>query len=309
MMQHRLDDRSPAPASAGIPDLLSKKTPTQATLPPGESPLSYFAGGQATLPHFPDDRAPLLSVKELTVRYGGFPAVCDLSFDLFPGDWLMLLGPNGAGKSTVVNALSRGVDYSGRVLWEGRDVRGFSGKELARHLGVLSQNHAVGYAFTVRTVVGMGRYAWSGGLMGRGDKNRSAAIEKALALTGLAGMEDRPVNQLSGGELQRVFLAQLFAQDPDLLILDEPTNHLDLVYQKQIFSLISSWLELPGKAVISVVHDLSLARAYGSRAILLDGGRQAAAGSPEAVFSPDCLNRVYSMDVASWMRDLLRQWE
>ena len=255
------------------------------------------------------DITPMLSVSSLTVRYGDFAAVSDLSFELFPGDWLMLVGPNGAGKSTVVNALSRGVDYSGSVLWKGRDIRGFSGKELARHLGVLSQNHAVGYAFTVRTVVGMGRYAWSGGLMGRGDKDRSAAIERALELTGLTGMEDRPVNQLSGGELQRVFLAQLFAQDPDLLILDEPTNHLDLVYQKQIFSLIGRWLAQPGKAVISVVHDLSLARAFGTRAILLDGGRQAAAGTPEEVFSPDCLNRVYSMDVAAWMRDLLGRWQ
>ena len=252
---------------------------------------------------------PLLTVSSLTVRYGSFTALQDLSFDLFPGDWLMLLGPNGAGKSTVVNALSRGVEYSGSVLWQGRDVRTFSGKELARHLGVLSQNHAVGYAFSVRTVVGMGRYAWSGGLLSRGDKDRSTAIEKALELTGLTGMEDRPVNQLSGGELQRVFLAQLFAQDPDLLILDEPTNHLDLVYQKQIFSLIGRWISQPGKAVISVVHDLSLARACGSRAILLDGGRQAAAGSPEDVFAPKVLDRVYSMDVAAWMRDLLSQWK
>ncbi len=122
-------------------------------------------------------------------------------------------------------------------------------------------------------------------------------------------MEDRPVNQLSGGELQRVFLAQLFAQDPDLLILDEPTNPLDLVYQKQIFSLIREWLTQPGKAVISVVHDLSLARACGTRAILLSGGVQAAAGSLEDVFAPECLNRVYSMDVAAWMRGLLRRWE
>ena len=257
----------------------------------------------------PQNAGPLLSVSSLTVRYGSFTALRDLSFELYPGDWLMLVGPNGAGKSTVVNALSRGVDYSGSVLWNGCDIRTFSAKELARHIGVLSQNHAVGYAFTVRTVVGMGRYAWSGGLLSRGDRSRSAAIERALSLTGLAGMEDRPVNQLSGGELQRVFLAQLFAQDPDLLILDEPTNHLDLVYQKQIFSLIREWLAQPGKAVISVVHDLSLARACGTRAILLSGGVQAAAGSLEDVFAPECLNRVYSMDVAAWMRGLLRRWE
>ena len=257
----------------------------------------------------PAGRGPLLRAEALTVRYGSFAAVSDLSFSVSAGDWLMLVGPNGAGKSTVVGALSRGVDYTGRVLWQGRDLRTFSARELARHVGVLTQNHAVGYAFTVGTVVGLGRYAHAGGFFGHGDRDRQAAVARALSLTGLAGMEDRPVNRLSGGELQRVFLAQLFAQDPDLLILDEPTNHLDLVYQKQIFSLIGDWLKQPGKAVISVVHDLSLARACGTRAILLDHGRQAAAGSIGKVFSPDCLNRVYSMDVAGWMRGLLRQWE
>lgn len=251
---------------------------------------------------------PLLSVSSLTVRYGERTALEDLSFELFPGDWLMLIGPNGAGKSTAVNALSRGVDFTGEVLWQGRDIKDFSAKELARHLGVLSQSHAVSYAFPIETVVGMGRYAYGGGLLGRGDRDRSAAIAHALELTGLVGMEKRPVNQLSGGELQRVFLAQLFAQDPDLLILDEPTNHLDLVYQKQIFSLIGRWLAQPGKAVISVVHDLSLARAYGTRAILLHEGRQAAAGTPEEVFAPEVLNRVYAMDVKEWMQGLFEHW-
>ena len=252
---------------------------------------------------------PLLTVSSLSVNYGELAALKGLSFELFAGDWLMLVGPNGAGKSTLVNALSRGVDYSGDILWKGQNIKTLSPKELARHIGVLSQNHAVGYAFSVYTVVSMGRYAWSGGLLSRGDKDKSAAIERALELTGLTGMEDRPVNQLSGGELQRVFLAQVLAQDPDTLLLDEPTNHLDLVYQKQIFSLIGQWLAQPGKAVISVVHDLSLARAFGSRAILLNDGGQAAAGSPEEVFAPEILNRVYSMDVAEWMRVLLSSWK
>ena len=251
---------------------------------------------------------PLLSVRDLTVRYGDLAAVRDLSFSINEGDWLMLIGPNGAGKSSVINAISRGVSFDGQILWKDRDLRQFSPRELARHVGVLSQHHSVSYAFSVRTVTGMGRYAWSGGFLGRRDRDRDAATRHALELTGLTGMEHRPVNQLSGGELQRVFLAQLFAQDPELLILDEPTNHLDLVYQKQIFSLIGDWLARPGRAVISVVHDLSLARAYGSTAILLDRGRQAAAGRPSEVFAPDVLNRVYGMDVADWMRQLLSHW-
>ena len=114
---------------------------------------------------------------------------------------------------------------------------------------------------------------------------------------------------LSGGELQRVFLAQLFAQNPRLLLLDEPTNHLDLVYQKQIFSLVRDWLSKGERAVVSVVHDLSLARMYGSRGVLLDHGKIAAAGSAAEVFRPETLNAVYHMDVADWMRTMLSQWE
>ena len=113
---------------------------------------------------------------------------------------------------------------------------------------------------------------------------------------------------LSGGELQRTFLAQVLAQDPKLLLLDEPTNHLDLIYQKQIFALISSWLREPGRAVVSVVHDLSLARSFGTDALLMDHGRQIAHGSAAQVLTPERLNAVYGMDVPAWMRSLYAQW-
>ena len=114
---------------------------------------------------------------------------------------------------------------------------------------------------------------------------------------------------LSGGELQRTFLAQLFAQKTKLLILDEPTNHLDLVYQKQVFGLISDWLKTPGRAVVSVVHDLSLARAYGTEAILLHNGKVVSYGPARQTLSPETLNSVYSMDVFAWMRTMLEQWQ
>ena len=113
---------------------------------------------------------------------------------------------------------------------------------------------------------------------------------------------------LSGGELQRTFLAQVFAQNPKLLILDEPANHLDLIYQKHIFSLIEAWLKQPGRAVISVVHDLSLAKKYGTHAVLMDRGRCAAQGKTDEVMTRERLEAVYGMDVYGWMRDLLGQW-
>ena len=248
----------------------------------------------------------LLSVEKLGVAYGETPVLQDVSFELEPGDWLMLIGPNGSGKSTLVRAVSGAIPHTGRVLYDGRDIRSLPAQTLARNIGVLSQNHHVGYAFTVQEVVRLGRYAYARDRSG--DPEGEAHIRRALALTGMARLADKSVTRLSGGELQRVFLAQLFCQDPRLLILDEPTNHLDLIYQKQVFALVDAWRREPGRAVISVVHDLSLARAYGSGAMLLHEGRALCQGPMERVFAPEPLNAAYGMDVAAWMRGLLGQW-
>ena len=119
----------------------------------------------------------------------------------------------------------------------------------------------------------------------------------------------QPVTTLSGGEMQRAFLAQLFAQDPEMLILDEPTNHLDLRYQKQIFALVEAWRKKKKGAVISVVHDLSMARLYGTKVLLLDAGQVVACGEKEEVLAPQYINRVYDMDVGAWMRNLYEIWK
>ena len=134
-------------------------------------------------------------------------------------------------------------------------------------------------------------------------------MEKALEITGLTSLRHASMLTLSGGETQRVFLAQVFAQNPQVLILDEPVNHLDLKYQQHIFSLIRQWLKEPGRAVLSVVHDLSLARRYGTNAILMDHGKSISQGLTKEVMTSDHLQYVYSMDVYSWMREMLSQWQ
>lgn len=250
----------------------------------------------------------LLEVRDLSVRYGELLIVDGISFTLEEGRWLMIVGPNGAGKSTIVNAISQAAPYTGAVLYRGRDVRRYKPVELARHLGVLSQQHSVGYSFTVEELVRLGRYSHAPTIFSRRTAEDEESVERALALTGMTELAGQSVLTLSGGELQRAFLAQIFAQDPEVLILDEPTNHLDLVYQREVFSLIRDWLRSPGRGVISVVHDLSLARAYGTDALLLHGGRAVAWGSGEAAFAPEGLNAVYGMDVAGWMRTMLSQW-
>lgn len=251
----------------------------------------------------------LIEVKNLTVRYGSLTIVDDVSFSLSSGEWLMIVGPNGAGKSTVVNAITQGAPYTGEVLYNGADVKRMKPNELARRMGVLTQNHYVGYSFTVEEVVRMGRYSYAPGIFAQRHDEDAIAVERALKKTGMEAFRKQSVLTLSGGELQRAFLAQLFAQDPELLILDEPTNHLDLVYQKQVFGLIRDWIAETGRSVISVVHDLSLARAYATSALLINGGHAVALGRVEDVLTRERLQEVYSMDVYAWMREMLSQWE
>ena len=251
---------------------------------------------------------PMLDVDRLSVRYGTKQIVDALSFSVSEGQWLMIAGPNGAGKSTALAAITQGTPYTGRVLFEGQNVRSMKPALRARAIGVLAQNHFVGYGFTVEEVVRLGRFAYAGGVFGRSREDDAGHVEQALTLTGLQDKRRQSVLTLSGGELQRTFLAQVFAQNPKLLILDEPANHLDLIYQKHIFSLIEAWLKQPGRAVISVVHDLSLAKKYGTHAVLMDRGRCAAQGKTAEVMTRERLEAVYGMDVYGWMRDLLGQW-
>ena len=250
----------------------------------------------------------IITTEQLTKKYKNFTSVNHVSLHIRKGSIYGFLGPNGAGKSTALAAITQGTPYTGRVLFEGQNVRSMKPALRARAIGVLAQNHFVGYGFTVEEVVRLGRFAYAGGVFGRSREDDAGHVEQALTLTGLQDKRRQSVLTLSGGELQRTFLAQVLAQDPKLLLLDEPTNHLDLIYQKQIFALIGQWLQTPGRAVVSVVHDLSLARAFGTDALLMDSGRKIALGRANDVLTPANLDRVYGMDVAAWMRGLYRQW-
>lgn len=251
----------------------------------------------------------MLEVKNLCVAYGGAEILKDVSFCLKSGEWLMIAGPNGAGKSTVINAVTGNAPYSGQILVDGEDIRKKKSIDIARRIGVLTQNHYVGYSFTVEEVVRLGRYAYAPGVFGGKSNADEEAVENALEVTGMAGQRRQSVLTLSGGELQRTFLAQVFAQDPNYLLLDEPTNHLDLVYQRQVFALVKAWLKGKNKAVVSVVHDLSLVKAYGTQTLLLNKGKTVALGETHGVLTPDKLQTVYNMDVYAYMKEMLAQWQ
>ncbi|MCF0143165.1 MAG: ABC transporter ATP-binding protein [Parasporobacterium sp.] len=251
----------------------------------------------------------MLEVKNLTVKYGSIKVADDVTFKVDEGQWLMVVGPNGAGKSTILNAITQGTPYDGQVLLNGEDIKKMRSVERARNVGVLMQNHFMGYDFTIDEIVRLGRYAHSSKFLKGGSDEDDDKVEEALELTGLKDIRHQSALTLSGGELQRAFLAQVFVQDPKLLLLDEPTNHLDLIYQKQVFDLITEWVKKPGRAVVSVVHDLSLAKAFGTKALLMNKGKIISEGNVSEVLDPSTLNTVYGMDVYEWMRKMLGQWQ
>lgn len=249
----------------------------------------------------------MLNVENITVTIENRKIVDNVSFKLKEHDILMVIGPNGAGKTTLLRAIMGTLPHSGQV-WLGKtDISTLNPRNLAKRIGVLTQKHQPQFSHTVFEVVSLGRYAYKKILSGwtKQDKEK---IEEAISLTGIENLREQSVLTLSGGELQRVFLAQLFAQDPQILILDEPTNHLDLQYQIAIFELIKDWANGKDRAVIAVVHDLNTVYSYGTQALLMENGRAYAQGNVRDVLSHENLKGVYKVDVAQWMQSLLRNW-
>lgn len=250
----------------------------------------------------------LFLAENISVEIAGKKIVDDVSFTLRENERLMIIGPNGAGKTTLIRAVAGAVPHAGGVFIGGQNLLSMKRSEIARRLGVLTQQHEVASAYTVAEIVKLGRYAHTSGFLSRLTPDDEGKVERALAATGLLPMRNQSVLSLSGGELQRVFLAQLFAQEPQVLILDEPTNHLDLQYRIEIFDMLEDWAREPGHALIAVVHDLSLALRYGTAALLMAGGKTAVQGDVREVITREHLQEVYGSDIFGHMQKLLELW-
>jgi iron-chelate-transporting ATPase len=235
---------------------------------------------------------------DLSVGYHGTPVVDGASITLTPGQVTALVGPNGSGKSTLLRALARlhRPDRGDVTFDDGASAWRLSPKQFARRVTLLAQSHPTPGGICVRDVVGYGRHPYRGRWRAH-DPPGPAAITWAMDVTGLSEMADRAVDELSGGELQRVWLATCLAQQTGVLLLDEPTTFLDLRYQVEILDLVRDLADHHGVAVGVVLHDLNQAAAIADQLVLLHGRRVRASGTPAEVLTEDVLTEAYGIRI------------
>ena len=241
---------------------------------------------------------PALIGADLTLAYDGREVVHDARIQLRAGEVVALVGPNGSGKSTLLRSLARlHTPRSGAVtLAGGADALALGPKDFARRVTLLTQSRPTPGGVRVRDVVAYGRHPYRG-RFGAGDAGGGEVVERSMRRTGVAGMAERPVDELSGGELQRVWLATCLAQDTGVVLLDEPTTFLDLRYQVEILDLVRDLADEHGVAVGVVLHDLDQAAAVADTVVLLHHGRVRATGRPAEVFTAGLLTDVYDLPI------------
>ncbi|SFL98791.1 ABC transporter ATP-binding protein [Salibacterium qingdaonense] len=236
----------------------------------------------------------MLEVEQLSGGYSGVTVLCNIHFKAEPGEFVGIIGPNGSGKSTLLKMLYRELHpETGTINLNGTPLDSLTQKQIAAQLAVLPQQEEEAFSYTVCEVVELGRYPYQKGWFGRTSRQDREVVEEAMRQTYVDHAAHRTLDQLSGGEKQRVYLARAMAQEPDYLLLDEPTNHLDIAYQVHLLDTLKQWAAKKQMTVIAAIHDLNLAALYSDKLLLLNKGNQELLDEPSNVLKKQLLQRVY----------------
>ncbi|AIS33138.1 MULTISPECIES: ABC transporter ATP-binding protein [Methanobacterium] len=235
----------------------------------------------------------VLSVNKVEFSYGNVPVLRDVNFEVQKGDFISILGVNGSGKSTLMKCINRILSFKdGIILVEDRDLKEMKNIEIAQKIGYVPQNSETGY-ITVFDAVLLGRKPYIKWDVSRGDIELT---EKVLKVMGLEDYSLRYINELSGGELQKVVIARALVQEPQILLLDEPTSDLDLKNQLEVMKIIKDVSSTQKIASVVVMHDINLALRYSDKFIILKDGQVFTTGGKE-VITPEIIKETYGVDV------------
>ncbi|MDU0156616.1 ABC transporter ATP-binding protein [Bacillus cabrialesii] len=241
-----------------------------------------------------------MKAEGLSGGYGDSELINNVSLTVEKGEFLGILGPNGSGKTTLLHLLTGTLPAKeGVVYLAGKPLTDYKPKELAQIMAVLPQKTDQAFTFTVKETVAFGRYPFQTGLFRQQTEKDEAIIQEAMEQTGVAAFAQKSIRELSGGEQQRVYMAQALAQQPQIIFLDEPTNFLDLAYQKELLDLIKRLTRENGLAAVSVFHDLNTASLYCDELLFMKNGTAGPKQKPEYAVTEHHIKAVYDTDVTA----------
>lgn len=252
----------------------------------------------------------MLEISDVCAGYGEKEIVHNISFQLHAGENMCILGANGCGKTTLLRAIGSLIPFQGSVKLDGVELRSMKRRQIAEKIAMLSQLNGTYFSYSVYDTVMLGRYQHIRRTFSdRPSKKDKEAVEQCLDTVGMLEMAQCRINELSGGQLQRVFLAKTLAQDPQIILLDEPTNHLDVKQQVELIQHLKKWSRQGEHAVIGVFHDMNLALQMADKILFMKDGNNCAFGKMEQVMTRELLKNVYGMDIAAYLDQEHENWK
>ncbi|MFY9173865.1 MAG: ABC transporter ATP-binding protein [Peptococcia bacterium] len=236
-------------------------------------------------------------VEDLWVKLGDKEIISGLNLHLARGNFFAIIGPNGAGKTTLLRAMAGDLmPTQGSVYLNGVSLRALKSKEKAQRIAYVAQNGSDDLEFNVLDYVLLGRYPYLTLLQNETTEDLAYARE-AMELTNTWSLREKNINQISGGERQRVILARAISQNTPIILLDEPISQLDLYHQLELMDTLQEMVAQGGKTVVAVLHDLNMAAQYCDYLVLLNEGRIMGEGSPEEVIRPEIIADLYKLQL------------
>ena len=235
-----------------------------------------------------------MKIMNIFKQYDDKTVVDDVSFEIVKGKVTSFIGPNGAGKSTVMGIISRLIKSdSGIVEFDGVDINKWKSRELAKRLAILTQSNNIQSKLTIKELVSFGRFPYSSGKLNKEDQK---IINKSIEYMELSDIQDKFIDEVSGGQRQRAYIAMVIAQDTEYILLDEPTNNLDVYHATNMMKIVRRLCDELGKTVILVLHDINYASFYSDYICAFKDGKVFKFGVVEDIVQKDVLKYLYNVD-------------